>query len=68
MPSREPAAARLRDADCFPRLAREGYRQRVVYQPADRYWTLQAVETAVFLGLALALVGGCFWWIRHRTS
>lgn len=68
VPSREPAAARLRDADCFPRLAREGYRQRVVYQPADRYWTLQALETAVFLGLALALVGGSFWWIRRRTT
>jgi hypothetical protein len=53
---------------CFDRLAAEGYRQRVAYQPADRYWTLQAYETALYLGLSLLLVGFSFWWLRHRLS
>jgi hypothetical protein len=44
------------------------YRQRVTFQPASRYWAFQAYETAIFLALALALSGFCFWWIRHRPS
>ncbi|ADB49313.1 ABC transporter permease subunit [Conexibacter woesei] len=53
---------------CFARLAEQGYRQRVTYQPASRYWTLQAYETAVFAGLAAALFGFSFWWVRRRLS
>ena len=53
---------------CFARLADLGYRQRVTYQPAGRYWALQAYETAIFLALALALIGFCFWWLRRRLS
>jgi len=53
---------------CFARLAREGYRQRVTYQPASRFWTLQVYETAIFTGLALLLIGFCFWWVRHRLT
>ena len=55
-------------AACFARLAEAGYRQRVTYTPADRYWALQAYETAIFIGLALALIGFCLWWVRHRLS
>jgi hypothetical protein len=63
-----PPGAVMRAPGCFDRLTREGYRQRVAYFPADRYWTLQAIEAALFLGVALALAGGTFWWIRHRVS
>jgi len=56
------------DADaersCFDRLAASGYRQVVEYQPANRFWALQALETAIFLGLALLLAAVCFWRIR----
>jgi hypothetical protein len=37
----------------------------VTYQPADRYWTFQAGETALFLALAAALAGVCFRRIRR---
>jgi len=37
---------------CFRRLTAEGYRQRVVYQPADRFWRLQWTEAALVLALA----------------
>jgi ABC-2 family transporter protein len=50
---------------CFARLERAGYRQRVTYQPASRYWTLQAYETALLLALAGLLSGVCFWRIRR---
>jgi hypothetical protein len=39
----------------------------VTYQPANRYWTLQWGETAVYFAAALALAGFCFWWIRRRA-
>jgi hypothetical protein len=53
------------DQACFARLARLGYRQQVSYQPASRFWTLQAGETAIYLGLAVALAGICTWRIRR---
>jgi ABC-type transport system involved in multi-copper enzyme maturation permease subunit len=40
----------------------------VSYQPASRYWPLQGYETAIFLGLALILVGFCLWWVLRRLS
>jgi hypothetical protein len=43
-------------------------REVLTYQPADRYWPFQAIETAIFLALALALAGSCFWCIRRRIS
>ena len=53
---------------CFARLADLGYRQRVTYQAAGRYWALQAYETAIFLALASGLIGFCFWWLRRRLT
>lgn len=44
------------------------YHTVVTYQPANRYWTFQSLETAIFVALALALVGSAFWWLRHRVS
>jgi ABC-2 family transporter protein len=53
---------------CFTRLADAGYRQRVTYQPASRFWALQWRETGVFLALALLLVGFCFRRIRRDLT
>lgn len=47
-------------------LARLNLRIPVTYQPASRYWAFQWYETAIFLALALALAGLCFWQIRRR--
>jgi hypothetical protein len=42
------------------------YREVVTYQPANRFWTFQTMETALFVVLAVALAGVCAWWVRHR--
>ncbi len=54
--------------ECFGRLARQGYRQRVSYHPAGRFWAFQRDETAIYLALALSLAGFCAWRIRGSLS
>jgi hypothetical protein len=54
--------------ECFARLNRLGYRQRVTYQPAGRFWTIQYAETAIYLALSLLLAALGTWWIRRRPS
>ncbi|MFE4212824.1 transporter [Streptomyces sp. NPDC056844] len=55
-------------SDCAANLTEAGFRQQVSYQPAGNFWTLQWVETGLYLGLALALTGFCAWWIRRRLT
>jgi hypothetical protein len=49
-------------------LASHGIQVAVSYQPASRYWAFQWTETGIFLALALALAGFCFWRLGRRTS
>jgi hypothetical protein len=51
---------------CQSALGRLHLRELVLYQPASRFWSFQWYETAIFLALALALAGVCFWWVRRR--
>jgi hypothetical protein len=53
--------------DCIAQLSAK-FHLAVLNQPADRYWTFQWYETAIFLGLALVLAGFCFWGIRRRLA
>jgi hypothetical protein len=63
--SHEPLRVTLRA--CLVRLGDLGYRQRVVYQPASRFWPLQWAETALFVGLSGLLAWFCFWWTRRKA-
>ena len=49
-------------------MASHGIRIAVTYQPTSRYWTIQWTETAIYLALALALAGYCFWRLNRRRS
>ncbi len=49
-------------------LASHGIRVAVTYLPTSRYWAIQWTETAIYLALALALAGFCFWRLGRRTS
>src|SRR5439155_25206412 len=42
--------------------------QSAIYQPADRFWTFQGIETGIFLGLSLILVAVTVWWANHRLA
>jgi hypothetical protein len=53
---------------CTSAIARLGFREVTVYQPASRYWDFQGIETGIFIALALLLAGSCFWLVRRRLS
>jgi hypothetical protein len=52
-------------AQCMEKL---GYREAISYVPTSRYWTLQWIETAIFLALALALAWFSFWRLGRRRT
>ncbi|MFC7384450.1 ABC-2 transporter permease [Sphaerisporangium rhizosphaerae] len=53
---------------CLAEINRLGYRQEATYQPFDRFWLFQWIETGVYALLTLGVTGFCFWWIRRRMS
>ena len=52
---------------CVSAIAAQ-FHQVVTYQPADRYWVFQGIETAIYVGLALLLAGLCLWWLQRRVA
>ena len=48
-------------------LHERGVQQWVQYQPADRFWTFQLVETAIYTGLAAGLLALVVWRIKRRV-
>jgi len=52
---------------CEERLSHH-LQQLVTYQPPSHYWPLQALETAIFLAAALALIGVTIWRLGRRAS
>jgi hypothetical protein len=52
---------------CIAAIAAK-FDQVVTYQPANRYWTFQWYETAIFAVLAFMLAGLCFWWVSSRLT
>jgi hypothetical protein len=66
VPTYGPTATSKADpGQCMDKL---GIREVVNYQPASRYWPLQLIETGIFLALALALAGFCFWRLGRRRA
>jgi hypothetical protein len=66
VPTYGPTATSKPDpGQCMDKL---GIREVVNYQPASRYWPLQLIETGIFLALALALAGFCFWRLGRRRA
>ena len=61
------ASAMSRDAmsRCMDQL---GYRVRLTYQPASRYWPFQWIEFGIFAGLAVLLVATAMIVLRRRDA
>jgi hypothetical protein len=45
-----------------------GYRLVTKYQPANRFWPFQFIESAIFIGLAALLVAVCVIVVRRRDA
>ena len=48
--------------------AAQAFHLVVTYQPANRYWTFQWLETGIFVALAGLCAATCYWWITRRAS
>jgi ABC-type transport system involved in multi-copper enzyme maturation permease subunit len=67
MPS--ACGASMRDfATCATAIADKNLKLTVVYQPPNRYWPFQLIETGIYLAVAALLAWACFWLIRRRLS
>jgi hypothetical protein len=56
---------------CFVQhLVQLGYNRTVLtYQPANRFWPLQGVETGILTAVAVILTAFCYWWVsRGKVS
>ncbi|GAA1369688.1 ABC transporter permease subunit [Catellatospora chokoriensis] len=49
-------------------LAEHGLRHYAEYHPGSSFLTMQLVESAVFVGLAAALLAGAVWLVRRRKA
>jgi ABC-type transport system involved in multi-copper enzyme maturation permease subunit len=52
---------------CLDQVA-SSFKLAVNYQPANRYWTFQWLEAAIFVGLTLIAVGATYWWATKRSE
>ncbi|MEU4537850.1 ABC transporter permease [Streptosporangium sp. NPDC023825] len=53
---------------CLVEINRLGYRQQATYQPLERFWPFQWIETGIYTLLTVGLTWFCFWWVRRRLS
>ena len=50
-------------------LEDHGYRDNYqAYQPGNRFWLFQWIETSIYLVISVPLLGLTIWWIRYRLS
>ena len=54
--------------DAHQYLASLGWRRLITFQPAGRFWTFQAIETGIFLALALGAIAAAVLLLRRRTA
>ena len=59
------ACANPAQAECTAWFAGQHLRRQISYQPASRFWQLQAEETGILLAISLALAAAATWRIRH---
>lgn len=48
-------------------LAQHGYTQLTTYQPADRFWAFQGIETGWLLALSVLCIAGTVWLVRRPS-
>jgi len=48
-------------------IINHGFQNKTVYQPADRFWLLQGIESSIYLLLAAMLFALTFFWTKYRV-
>jgi hypothetical protein len=57
------------DPEAFSRCADGlGLRSYVIYQPSDRFWVYQGIESGTYMTLALLRFLGAWWHVRTRIA
>jgi len=49
-------------------IINHGFQNKTAYQPADRFWLLQGIESSIYVLIAAILFGLTFLWIRYRVT
>ena len=62
-----PGKVQAAMSQCITTLGRT-YHVVAAYQPADRFWSIQVLETAVFVLMSVALAALSAWWITRRLT
>ncbi|MEU4425166.1 transmembrane transport protein [Actinoplanes sp. NPDC024001] len=64
----KPCLANAGDlADGFACTAAQNLHFEYTYQPANRYWSFQWIELALYVGITALLAGFGFFWLRRRV-
>jgi hypothetical protein len=63
----ERAAGAVRGIDKTCLLQQGPGYMHAIYHPASRFWLFQGIETTLFAGLAIALIGFAAWWTHRPT-
>jgi hypothetical protein len=54
--------------DVFQCIHEHGWFAFTTYQPADRFWLFQGIESAILIVLAVGLLALAIWWVRTRLN
>lgn len=57
--------SKLQASSCF---AQHNIYNVAIYQPANRFWTFQIIETALYLAMSALLLVITIWWVRTRIQ
>jgi hypothetical protein len=47
-------------------MTAHGVQQKYTYQPADRFWLFQEIESGIYVFMAAILLTLTFWWTKYR--
>ena len=66
--ARRTASASCRRSPATSATGAGHQRQRLTYQPADRFWHFQFIEAGIFVALTAAALGATIWLLHRRAA